>query len=189
MAARDDAFGWLYISPLMLVLLPFFVAPILVVFAASFMQSDGFGGIIASPTLQNYIDIFSSGLTANLYYETVKFTILTWLFSLIIGFWVAYFLVFHIRSPLLAIGLFLLCTVPFWTSNIIRMISWIPLLGKEGLINMALIKIGVIQAARIPVVLRFLRGGRLCASAHDLHDRADLQFHGPHRQARGGSSA
>jgi putative spermidine/putrescine transport system permease protein len=105
MAARDDAFGWLYISPLMLVLLPFFVAPILVVFAASFMQSDGFGGIIASPTLQNYIDIFSSGLTANLYYETVKFTILTWLFSLIIGFWVAYFLVFHIRSPLLAIGL------------------------------------------------------------------------------------
>ena len=48
---------------------------------------------------------------------------LTWLFSLIIGFWVAYFLVFHIRNPLLAIGLFLLCTVPFWTSNIIRMIS------------------------------------------------------------------
>jgi putative spermidine/putrescine transport system permease protein len=95
--------------------------------------------------LQNYIDIFSSGLTANLYYETVKFTILTWLFSLIIGFWVAYFLVFHIRSPLLAIGLFLLCTVPFWTSNIIRMISWIQLLGKEGLINMALIKVGVIH--------------------------------------------
>ena len=99
----------------------------------------------ASSTLQNYIDIFSSGLTANLYYETVKFTLLIWLFSLIIGFWVAYFLVFHIRSPLLAIGLFLLCTVPFWTSNIIRMISWIPLLGKEGLINMALIKVGVIH--------------------------------------------
>ena len=145
MAARDGVFGWLYISPLMLVLLPFFVAPLLVIIAASFLQSDGFGGIIASPTLQNYIDIFSSGLTANLYYETVKFTLLTWLFSLIIGFWVAYFLVFHIRSPLLAIGLFLLCTVPFWTSNIIRMISWIPLLGKEGLINMALIKVGVIH--------------------------------------------
>src|SRR6516164_5098332 len=145
MAARDDAFGWLYISPLMLVLLPFFVAPILVVFAASFMQSDGFGGIIASPTLQNYIDIFGSALTLNLYFETVKFTLLTWLFSLIIGFWVACFLVFHIRSPLLAIGLFLLCTVPFWTSNIIRMISWIPLLGKEGLINQALLATGIIR--------------------------------------------
>src|ERR1700723_2605091 len=145
MAARDDASGWLYISPLMLVLLPFFVAPILVIFAASFMQSDGFGGIIVNPTLQNYIDIFSSGLTLNLYYETIKFTLLTWLFSLIIGFWVAYFLVFHIRNPLLAIGLFLLCTVPFWTSNIIRMISWIPLLGKEGLINSALLHLGLIR--------------------------------------------
>jgi putative spermidine/putrescine transport system permease protein len=28
--------------------------------------------------------------------------------------------------------------VPFWTSNIIRMISWIPLLGKEGLVNSGL---------------------------------------------------
>jgi putative spermidine/putrescine transport system permease protein len=46
---------------------------------------------------------------------------------------------------LLAIGLFLLCTVPFWTSNIIRMISWIPLLGKEGLINQALLAMGVIH--------------------------------------------
>jgi putative spermidine/putrescine transport system permease protein len=67
------------------------------------------------------------------------------LFSAIIGFWVAYFLVFHVRSKLIAMGLFLVCTVPFWTSNIIRMISWIPLLGKEGLINQALIGIGVID--------------------------------------------
>jgi len=144
-AARGRILGWLNVTPLMLVLVPFFVAPILVVLAASFFQSDGYGGLIASPTLQNYTDIFTSGLTANLYAETIKFTILTWFFSLIIGFWVAYFLVFHVRSPLLAIGLFLLCTVPFWTSNIIRMISWIPLLGKEGLINAALLHVGVIH--------------------------------------------
>jgi putative spermidine/putrescine transport system permease protein len=145
MAARQSVSGWLFVSPLMLVLLPFFVAPILVVITASFLQSDGFGGVVFSPTLQNYLDIFSSGLTFNLYLETAKFTVLTWLFSVIIGFWVAYFLVFHVRNPLLAIGLFLLCTVPFWTSNIIRMISWIPLLGKEGLINMALIRLGVVR--------------------------------------------
>ena len=66
MAARDRIFGWLYVSPLLLVLVPFFVAPLLVVIAASFLQSDGFGGIIVNPTLQNYVDIFSSGLTFNL---------------------------------------------------------------------------------------------------------------------------
>ena len=34
--------------------------------------------------------------------------------------------------------LFLVCTVPFLTSNIIRMISWIPFLGRNGLLNSAL---------------------------------------------------
>jgi putative spermidine/putrescine transport system permease protein len=145
MAARHQIVGWLYVSPLLLVLVPFFVAPLAVVIAASLLESDGFGGIVPNLTLANYVDVFTSLLTLNLYVETVKFTVLTWFFALIIGFWVAYYLVFHVRNPLLAIGLFLLCTVPFWTSNIIRMISWIPLLGKEGLVNMTLIKLGLVH--------------------------------------------
>ena len=35
--------------------------------------------------------------------------------------------------------LFLVCTIPFWTSNVIRMISWIPLLGRNGLVNQLLV--------------------------------------------------
>jgi putative spermidine/putrescine transport system permease protein len=145
MPQREPWLGWIYVSPLLLVLVPFFVAPILVVIAVSFVESDGFGGIIPTFTLANYVGLFSAKLTLALYLETFKFTLLTWFFSLVIGFWVAYFLVFHVRNPLLALGLFLLCTVPFWTSNIIRMISWIPLLGKEGLINSALFRLGVIR--------------------------------------------
>ena len=41
--------------------------------------------------------------------------------------------------------LFLVCTIPFWTSNVIRMISWIPFLGRNGLANMTLIQLGVIK--------------------------------------------
>jgi putative spermidine/putrescine transport system permease protein len=144
-AAARSLTGWLLVAPLVLVLVPFFVAPILMVLAASVFETDGYGGILPSFTLANYADQLSSGLTFNLYYETVKFTVLTWFFSLILGFSVAYFLAFHIRSKLLAIGLFLLCTVPFWTSNIIRMISWIPLLGKEGLVNMVLMRTGIVD--------------------------------------------
>ncbi|MGA2127879.1 MAG: ABC transporter permease [Xanthobacteraceae bacterium] len=145
MPQREPWLGWIYVSPLLLVLVPFFVAPILVVLAVSFLESDGFGGIIPNFTLANYVGLFTARLTFDLYLETFRFTLLTWFFSLVIGFWVAYFLVFHVRNPLLALGLFLLCTVPFWTSNIIRMISWIPLLGKEGLINSALLRLGVIR--------------------------------------------
>ena len=141
---RSNA-GWLLILPLVLILVPFFIVPIIGVVVASFVQSDGFGGIIPSFTLDNYKGVFTSGLTYQLYWATLKFSVFAWIFSLLIGFWIAYFLVFHVRNPLLALGLFLICTVPFWTSNIIRMISWIPLLGKEGLINMALIRLGVVH--------------------------------------------
>src|SRR5881227_3191665 len=137
---RANLAGWLYVSPLVLVIVPFFVAPILVVLAASFFATDGFGGLTPGFTLASYVEVLHSALTLKLYLATIKFTVLTWIFTLIIGFFVAYFLVFHVRNQLLAISLFLLCTIPFWTSNIIRMISWIPLLGKEGLINSALIK-------------------------------------------------
>ena len=42
-------------------------------------------------------------------------------------------------------GLSLLCTIPFWTSNVIRMIAWIPLLGRNGLVNSGLVKAGLIN--------------------------------------------
>ena len=137
--------GWGLILPLVLILIPFFVLPIIGVAITSFLESDGFGGIFPNFTWDNYTTLFSSDLTFNLYWSTLKFTFFTWVFSLFLGFWVAYFLVFHVRNQILALGLFLLCTVPFWTSNIIRMISWIPLLGKEGLINSALIGAGIID--------------------------------------------
>ncbi len=137
--------GWLNVTPLLAILIPFFIVPICVILAVSFMQTDGFGGIFPDFTLDNYIGVFTSDLTYRLYYETIKFTVLTLFFTAIIGFWIAYFLVFHVRSKILAMGLFLVCTVPFWTSNIIRMISWIPLLGKEGLINRGLEGVGVID--------------------------------------------
>jgi putative spermidine/putrescine transport system permease protein len=142
---RRNLSAWLYVAPLMLVLVPFFLLPILVVLAASFFETDGFGGLLPTFTLANYLEILTSEQTFHLYAATLKFTILTWLFTLLIGFPVAYFLVFHVKNQLLAISLFLVCTVPFWTSNIIRMISWIPLLGKEGLVNSSLLMTGIIR--------------------------------------------
>lgn len=62
-----------------------------------------------------------------------------------LGFAVAYFLAFHVRSSGMQTALFVLCTVPFWTSNVIRMISWVPLLGRNGLVNQSLQGIGLID--------------------------------------------
>jgi putative spermidine/putrescine transport system permease protein len=102
-------------------------------------------GIVPHFTLKNYVDLIYNKTTWTLYLSTIKFTLIVLVLTFVIGFWIAYFLVFHIRNLVIAIGLFLVCTIPFWTSNIIRMISWRPILGKEGLINNALLHAGIID--------------------------------------------
>jgi putative spermidine/putrescine transport system permease protein len=130
------------VSPLVLVLVPSFIAPI---FGGGELPRAA-GSVECRPFIaDNYRDVFSSSVTLQQYGKSLKFAAIVWALSLMIGFNVSYFLVFHVRNQLLAIGLFLLCTVPFWTSNIIRMISWIPLLGKNGLVNSILLSTGVIH--------------------------------------------
>ncbi len=136
---------YLQVAPLTLVLILFFAIPVLLVIIVSFLKYQMLVGIVAQPTFKNYTDLLTNPTTWALYRSTIKFTLIVLAITLVLGFWIAYFLVFHVRNLITAIGLFLLCTIPFWTSNIIRMISWKPVLGKEGLINSGLIKAGIIS--------------------------------------------
>ena len=131
--------------PLGLALAVFFILPLGVLLAVSFFENDMIFGMRPALTPESYVELFTTMNTLWLYLSTLKFAAIVWAITLLIGFTIAYFLVFHVRSLLIAIGLFLLCTVPFWTSNIIRMISWIPLLGKQGLINQALMGLGIVD--------------------------------------------
>jgi len=136
---------YLQVAPLTLVLLLFFVVPVALVVIVSFLRYQMLVGIVPQFTFKNYVDLLTNPTTWTLYLSTLKFTLIVLVITLVLGFWIAYFLVFHVRNLLTAIGLFLVCTVPFWTSNIIRMISWRPVLGKEGLINSGLIGAGIID--------------------------------------------
>jgi putative spermidine/putrescine transport system permease protein len=131
--------SWLQVGPMALVLTLFFGVPMLVVLAVSFFDYGPGGTIVPAFMLDNYMELFQSSVTLRLYLSSLKFALIVWAATLIIGFNVAYFLVFHVRSLLWQIGLFLLCSVPFWTSNIIRMISWIPFLGRNGIFNQVLV--------------------------------------------------
>ena len=137
--------GWLLASPLTLVLVLFLVAPILMIAVVSFWGATEFS-IYPAFQLDNYAFLLTSEVTWRVFGNTLKYAAVTWAFTLLIGFTVAYYLAFHIRSLTWQIALFLLCTVPFLTSNIIRMISWIPFLGREGIANSTLLSWGVIDA-------------------------------------------
>ena len=122
----------------------FLIFPIILIGVVSFWEFNGYS-MTPAFTLDNYIGVFTSDVTLKTYLNTFKFVGLTWLFTLLIGYPVAYFLAFHIPKLRWQVLLFLVCTIPFWTSNIIRMISWLPLLGREGLVNQLLMGSGLVQ--------------------------------------------
>lgn len=134
---------YLLIAPQTVVLLLFLLLPIATIFVISFWD---FNGISMTPsfTLSNYLDLLKPTYFFT-YLNNFKFTAIVWLITLLIGFPVAYFLAFHVESLRWQIILFLVCTIPFWTSNIIRMISWIPFLGREGILNQTLMSLKLIE--------------------------------------------
>ncbi|SNS88138.1 putative spermidine/putrescine transport system permease protein [[Luteovulum] sphaeroides subsp. megalophilum] len=137
--------GWLLAAPLTLVLAAFLVLPIVMIVIVSFWTATEFS-IVPAFSWENYEFLFGSEVTYRVFLNTFKYAAITWAVTLVLGFTVAYFLAFHVRSQTWQTALFLLCTIPFWTSNIIRMISWIPFLGRNGIANSTLISWGVIDA-------------------------------------------
>ncbi len=135
---------YVLITPQVLVLLLFLVLPILTIIVVSFWN---FNGYTMTPgfTLDNYKELFTLTYLTT-YINNFKFTFLVWIFTLFIGFSVAYFLAFHVKSLRWQIVLFLICTIPFLTSNIIRMISWIPFLGREGILNQTLLALKIVNS-------------------------------------------
>lgn len=133
---------WLLAGPLTLILIVFFVFPTLLFLVVSFFDHDRVG-IYPAFLLDNYREVFTSEGTLRLYGGTFKFAAIVWAITLFLGFNIAYFLVFHVRSGAIRAALFLLCAIPFLTSAIIRTIAWIPFLGRNGVFNQALMDIGL----------------------------------------------
>lgn len=143
---KSDALtGWLYVAPLTLILLFFLLLPIVMITIVSFWGATEFS-IYPAFQFDNYEFLFGSPVTYQVFAKTFLYAAVTWAATLAIGFAVAYFLAFHVRSLTWQMALFLICTVPFWTSNIIRMISWVPFLGRNGIANETLMELGLIKS-------------------------------------------
>jgi putative spermidine/putrescine transport system permease protein len=140
-------------APFALVFLLFFVLPLVFVAIVSVFDYNDYA-ILPGVTARSYVETFEGcydqlpGLCTILrtYLSTAKFCLIVWAVTLVIGFTIAYFLAFHVRTVTMQMTLALICTIPFWTSNVIRMISWIPLLGRNGLVNQTLQGAGLIDA-------------------------------------------
>ena len=134
--------SWLQVSPLALILIVLFALPTLLFFVVSFFDYDRVG-IYPAFLLDNYRDLLTTPATLRIYESSLEFAVIVWLVTLFLGFNLAHFLVFHIRTGTTRIVLFLLCAIPFWTSGIIRTIAWIPFLGRNGVFNTMLMDLHI----------------------------------------------
>jgi putative spermidine/putrescine transport system permease protein len=175
-------------APLALVLLVFLVLPIIMIVVVSFWGATEFS-IYSAFQFDNYEFLFLAG-HLRCSSHTFKYAAITWALTLLIGFTVAYFLAFHVRSLTLADRAVPALHDPVLDlehhpHDLVDPVSGpqrdrqfdADLLGRDR------------RAAGMAAVQRLLGDPRLRASLHAVHGGADLQHHDAHRQIpdRGGA--
>ncbi len=135
--------AWLLLAPSVAWLVIFFVIPLLIVIAYSFLQRGEFGGVRWDFTLENYTRIFDP-LYFSTFTRSMYIAIVTTLVCLLLGFPLAYFMA---TRPSRWRGVLLVALiVPFWTNFLIRTYAWMAILRTNtGLINVTLMDLGIIQ--------------------------------------------
>ena len=138
-------------------LLVFFVFPFLIVLKISFSEIalaqppylptwdtwDGVRAFFTAPNLENYQIIFTENLYRNAYLSSVRIAATATAVTLLVGYPIAYAMA---RAPKGWQGaLLMLVILPFWTSFLIRVYAWIGILKRDGLLNLALQSMGVID--------------------------------------------
>jgi spermidine/putrescine transport system permease protein len=106
---------------------------------ASLEMKDG--ALVAGKT---YNGVFSDPLTQTLLVRSLGVSLMVTLVTVVLAFPVAYFVSFYVAPEKKSLWLFLI-TIPFWTSYLVRVFLWKVILGYNGVINSALLGIGIID--------------------------------------------
>lgn len=136
--------GILLLSPALLWLLLFILAPLAIVVVVSMATRGPYGRTVYEFTPSNFLRAFDP-LYLRAYWRTAWIATTTTLLCAVVSYPVAYYLA--LRAPeRWKRALLVLTVIPFWTSFLIRTYAWILLLRSEGVINSALMGTGLIGA-------------------------------------------
>lgn len=120
------------------------VLPMLMMVYVSFWTQHTFS-IDSTPTFDNWVAFFSTPTYLDSLLTTIRLWLVTLVLIFLIGYPVAVFIGLFVRNKTVQTALLVLCVVPFWTSFLIRVLAWRPMLGTEGAVNIILLKLGLIQ--------------------------------------------
>lgn len=136
---RSNKGTWLLLAPGMIWILLFLVAPLIMMVYVSFWTQTTFS-IKPDLTTQSWVNFFSSDTYFGALLRTIRIWLTVLFVTLVIGYPVALFIGQFIKNKTLQTALLVTCVIPFWTSFLIRVLAWRPMLGKEGAINIILQK-------------------------------------------------
>jgi putative spermidine/putrescine transport system permease protein len=134
-AGRPGLAWWLLILPALVLLLVFYVAPILQVLAISVTEPE--------PGLGNYERIFTSESVQRVILTTLRICLITTVLALLLGYAIAYAIT--LATPRARGWWILAVLVPLWISVLVRAFAWVTLLRRQGLVNNTLMNAGVIS--------------------------------------------
>src|SRR5579863_3714671 len=130
-----------FLAPTWTVMLSLFAAPLAIILAYSFLTRGTWGGISRPWSIESYqrlADPIYLGILWRSFWIAGAATVL----CLLLGFPLALFISRSGDRKNLYLSLVIL---PFWTSFLIRTYAWMFLLRDTGLINTALLKLGLIH--------------------------------------------
>lgn len=123
----------------------FFLVPFLVTLAASFQTTGG------AWTFDNYRKIVADSYYPGIFYTTFKLSLIATIISFLIGYPIAYYIVNMVEKRSTRRLCYVLVIMPLFTSNIVRSFGWLILLGRQGLVNQAMVAVGIVDRP-IPIL-------------------------------------
>ena len=136
--------SYLLIAPSVIWMALFLVLPLAMIVYVSFWTQSTFK-IEPKLTLDSWQTFFGSDTYLSSLWTTIRIWLIVLVSTFVLGYPTALFVGLFVRNKTLQTALLVLCVIPFWTSFLIRVIAWRPMLGKEGAINIILMKFGIIH--------------------------------------------
>ncbi|MDB5857721.1 MAG: transporter permease [Ramlibacter sp.] len=149
-------------SPLLLVLLLVFVAPMLLMLPLSLHPYEaGAGGIAKAWTLANYTSLVTDEYFREIIARTLVLGFGVTAICLLLGYPLAYYIA-H-AGPRMRLTLTMLVIFPMLLNLVVRSFGWIALLANRGLVNNLLVDMGLIER---PIRMMFNLFGLLVGMSH-----------------------
>ncbi|MDT8343683.1 MAG: ABC transporter permease [Thermohalobaculum sp.] len=140
---RETLRGLVLVSPPFLYALLLLAAPLTLVVLISFWTQD-YLTLDRSFTTANYVTAWTEPLYVLLMGRSLAISGIVTLTTVLLAYPIAYFVAFHVERHK-ALWLFLI-TIPFWTSYLLRVFLWKVILGYNGVLNSALMGLGITEA-------------------------------------------